>query len=351
MVSSSTVLADNDRIHCLFEKYKTILSNITPTMWNGISKDAFIDKTENFINTYNEPISSQMNSFASAIDLLSQYKMIKEEIKKSESIISNTSADDSMLSTYKTQLLELNDKKEKLKIQIEGLLASIITSVINQSISKFADTTGLLGLSPAAGSSSLSTEEITSLLNSMDNLKKLSDSDNLNNYYSPGYIEDVMNNIKNGSGSNRQKAIDSALTLIKLAADKGVKLDYDYGGAHGNVTTSGLLSGTDCSSFVSYCLNQGSNKHFDETTVTFANKFAGNSVDYVNAKPGDILNVNSSAHAHVEMIVENYPAEKYFITAEASSSSTGVKLTKVTYDYAKNHYGFSAYDMSSVYKE
>ena len=350
MVSSGTVMADRAKIHSLFEKYRNILNESTSSgVWEDVSRDSIVEQGENFVSTYSEPIASQMNSLATAIDLLAKYKMIKAEIKQLEAKIASADKDDPALSGYMSQLAELKAKKEQLKAQIESLLAAIITSVINQPISNFANTSGLLGLLPVA--SSMSSEEINDLLNKMGSLEKLSDSDNLANYYGEGYIEKLMDDIKNGSESNRQKAIDSSLTLIKLAADKGVKLDYDYGGAHGNTTTSGMLSGADCSSFVSYCLNQGSDQHFDETTATFANKFSGKSVKYADAQPGDILNVNNSAHAHVEMIVENHPDEGYFITAEASSSSVGVKLTKITYDYAENHYGFKAYDMSDVYKD
>ena len=351
MVSSGTVMADRAKIHSLFEKYRGILlETTTDGIWADASRDSIVEQGENFVSTYSEPIASQMNSLAAAIDLLAQYKMVKAKIEQLEAKISSADKDDPSLAGYMSELAELKAKKEELKAQIESLLAAIITSVINEPISNFADTSGLLGLLPSASSgASMSSGEINELLNKMDNLRKLDDGDSLANYYSDGQIEKIMDDIKNSSGSNRQKAIDSALTIIKLAADKGVKVDYNFGGAHGNVTTSAVLSGPDCSSFVSYCLNQASDQHFDETTKSFESRLSGTAIAYEDAKPGDVLNVDG-VHEHVEIIIENHPEERYFITAEASGRDYGVKLTKLSYGRAGDeHYHFTAYDMSGVY--
>ncbi len=358
MVASSVVLSDASEVKNLFRQYDSILTDATSSdVWSGASRDSLVSKAEEFIETYENPIVKQLEDLVSALNSLVEYKKCKAEVKDFESRLD--SASDAEKSFYVDRINEGNSRMQNLKAKIEDLLNGICSVVLNDSAASMStavsdgvstmssDTLVETALNSAGASTSMTSEQINELLGKMKSLTKLSDSDNLANYYEAGYIEKVMDGIKNGSGSSRQKAIDSALTLIKLAADQDVKLDYDWGGAHGNTSTKGVLNGADCSSFVSYCLNQGTNANFDESTSTFATKFSKNAISFDSAKPGDIINKSSG---HVELIIENHPEEGYFITAEARKPSVGITLTKLSYADAKKWYGFTnAYDMSSVY--
>lgn len=358
MVNSTTVLADLDRINYIFYTYLDSINNLE-MFWQGLSKDNLETKANDFVSIYKGIINGQMNSLANAIDMYEEYKMWKEKYKNAEINYNNAIAsEDPEASTYQQYMTDADVEMKKLKLQIEALLeliksqkiseAIIPTDTINTPVQEIVNETNV---NNPTNFNNLNID-INELEKNMSNLRILSSKENLADFYEDGYVENIINEIKSSDISGREKAVLSALTLIKLAADKGVKLDYEWGGSHGSPTLNNVLKqGADCSSFVSFLFNQGSNSNHNYTTATLENKYSKYTIPYESAQPGDILNVNSSAGQHVEMIIENHPEEGYFITAEARSSKHGIELTKITYDKAKNKRKFAAYNMDNVYTQ
>lgn len=341
MVSSGMVSSDLNSINKEFTNYYKTISGISDFVWQGVSKNNLLCKSEQFINEYKSPINTQMTSLVSAINLYEEYKIAKESIdsfKKTLEIAVAKEDEDSI--NYCKKGIKTNEiKMSNLKEKIDSLLETIVSLKLESANNVV---------------SSVSSGEVKSLVNDFDNgsLRKLGENENLENYYDKGYIQELLNNIKNNPAlSGREKAVNSALTLIQLAADKGVKLDYDYGGAHDGtvVTTDDVLRGVDCSTFASFVINQGTTQNVTSmTTATLQGKYAKYTTDYSNAKPGDLLNVNNGTNQHVEVIIENNSDEGYFITAEARSSSHGIELNKTSYNDCKNQ-GQKVYDMDEVY--
>lgn len=337
MTTRNEVSAVSNDFNQIMNQYKEIINNIPDSGWQGDSKNSIISSANDFVSEYESPINSQLDILKEALTLLEEYMATKEEIGEYEGKIQSVTDTDNnqdLLNVCAKRIESLTLKNESLSKSIRTLIEEICSNIIQRS------------------SYSLDNFDIASLLNNKD-LRKLGENENLTDLYEEGYIESTLDDIKNDETlSGREKTVISALTLIKLAADKGVKLDYDYGGAHvSNVDTEDILEGADCSSFATYLLNQGSNEQIGMmTTATIKNKYSKYEVNYENAKPGDLLNCNNSKIKHVEVIMENHPEEGYFITAEAKGSKYGIVLTKTYYKDCKKQ-GQSTYNMDSIYEE
>ena len=73
------------------------------------------------------------------------------------------------------------------------------------------------------------------------------------------YVEGIILDIRK-KYSGRDAAVNSALAILQLAADKGIKIDYEHKGTAGirpYVRTSDVASGVDCNPFVSWCVDKG----------------------------------------------------------------------------------------------
>jgi cell wall-associated NlpC family hydrolase len=180
-------------------------------------------------------------------------------------------------------------------------------------------------------------------------LKKMADGDSLYNYFTEEEVDAFMSNLKN-QYQGRYLAINSALGIVDLAASKNIKLDYDWGGGHVEVTdVDHVAKGTDCSAFVSWAINQGTPDTFTtRTTGGLIN--VGKTIDYKDAKEGDILVYNTSDSGHVVMIVENNPEKETFIVVEANGSNQGVILKTRTYASLRSS-NYKAKDLTELYEK
>ncbi len=191
-------------------------------------------------------------------------------------------------------------------------------------------------------------------------LKKLADGESLYKYYDQydengnlivsgkDYVEGLIQEItKNYSG--REASVNAALAILQLAADKGVKLDYEHKGTAGiepYVPTAQVASGVDCNPFVSWMVDKGTPGGFQWRPVgEFKNVGEKRSrEDWVNAQPGDVA-VNNG---HVTMIIENNPEEGKVIIAHASGGSKGIITSTLSYNYLASE-GYQIQDMTNVY--
>ena len=134
-----------------------------------------------------------------------------------------------------------------------------------------------------------------------------------------------------------------------MAADVGVKLDYDWGGGHTSVTsTDAVATGTDCSAFASWAINQGAAETFN-TQSTAGLIGVGSQTSFEDAQQGDILVYRNNSQGHVVMIIDNDPETQQFLVAEAASPDTGVVMK--TRSYASLAGIYQARDLSSIYND
>ena len=160
------------------------------------------------------------------------------------------------------------------------------------------------------------------------------------------YVEGLILDIRN-KYSGRDAAVNSALAMLQLAADKGIKIDYEHKGTLGispYVRTTDVASGVDCNPFVSWCVDKGVDTGFQWRPVqSFRN--VGTEIERENwssAKPGDLL----SSEGHIIIIVENDPEKEVFTVAHASGTSVGIVLEEKSYSNMGN---YSLRDMTEVY--
>lgn len=171
------------------------------------------------------------------------------------------------------------------------------------------------------------------------------------------YINSLLNGLKKNY-SGRELAVNTALLILQLSADKNVRIPYRHKGTGANpyVSIDSVMSGVDCNAFVSAILNQAIPDGFEWKRVgQFKN--IGKEIlpeNYSQAKPGDIfvrpkdITGLTGLPGHVGIIVANDPETGQFITAEATDGA--IKLKIQTYNAMEN-YGWYVQDLSEVYAE
>ncbi len=176
------------------------------------------------------------------------------------------------------------------------------------------------------------------------------------------YVENIIDGISI-SYSGREASVNAVLTILKLAADKGVKLDYQHKGTSESsptVSTEDVASGVDCNAFVSWALNFGTKEQFNWRHVGGIAE-CSTKIEHSLSQPGDILYrrrnesffINSkgkkvSRGDHIAIIIENNPKTEEIIYAEASGDNIGIILNKATYTQL-TVLGMKAGDMSNLY--
>ena len=149
MIASSVVESDSNQINNIFKKYSDCSNEVTASgVWEGVSRDNYLSKSEEFISLYNERIQSQMSSLCIALDQFIIYKELKQEKKRIEAGLASIYPKEDVLriDAIQKRLGEIKEKMTKLKDTIENLLSVIITSAIDSPASNFANTNIPLGL-------------------------------------------------------------------------------------------------------------------------------------------------------------------------------------------------------------
>lgn len=142
---------DNENINKIFSKFNEAVNSIDQNCWNGDSKNNFVNKANEFVNSFGETIKSQMNSFAGAVAKFCEYKNYKKEKESIESLVAVTE-DESEKNALQSKISTYSNQMSSLKSEIENLLSAIITSVkTGESVNNFANPYGLLGLVSTVG--------------------------------------------------------------------------------------------------------------------------------------------------------------------------------------------------------
>lgn len=159
------------------------------------------------------------------------------------------------------------------------------------------------------------------------------------------YVEKMLDQVQcNYTG--RDAAVNSALTMLKLAADKNVRINYEHKDELDKapyVETSEVASGIDNNPFASWVIDKGTPSGFQSRPISEYHDL-GEAIAVENwstAKPGDVFVSDN----HVGIIVLNDPDNNLFITAE---SANGVEIRTRTYSQLQDD-NFQIRDLSSVY--
>lgn len=326
--------------------FETSIQNIKnisfDTIWSG---QAYTKLTTDLTTTMENLNTQKANieSFAFALQLLQCYKNNKEKqvaMQNQLSSIANTAENANAISSLVAQINNFTTTNENIKQRINTIFQSItpVNSTLEEVGYKVSGNLDYI----------LDVQELYNLF-ATNQLTKLPDSGNnsLYDYYSEEEVEQYLNEIKS-TYSGRDAAVNCALGIMQLAANVGLKLDYDWGGGHTAVTSnSAIATGVDCSAFASWAINQGSTNTF-ETRTTGGLISVGERVDYSEAQKGDILVYNNGENGHVVVVIENNPETQTFIVAEAAGSDTGVILKERSYSSLSSS-SYQARDLSSIY--
>ncbi len=330
------------------ETVSSVLSSTKSVSFDGVwSGDAYTSQTTNLkealdvLNTQKELVLK----LADALDKLQKYKNNKEKISSLESQLrglEDNEENSSLISSLRSQISQLQTENNNLRSEITAIISgfsSINTKfdVVNHEVSKNYEDYVV---------------ELADMLNmfNSNSLSKIPDSGNssLYDYYSKEEVLSRLEEIKS-QYSGRDAAVNCALGIMEMASDVGLKLDYDWGGGHTTVTSvDHVATGTDCSAFASWAINQGAASTFNtKTTSGLVN--VGTNINYEDAQKGDILVYNTNGSGHVVMIVDNDPKTQQFLVVEAAGSATGVVMR--TRSYASLSGTYQARDLSSIYND
>lgn len=326
----------------------SVLSSVKGISFDGVwSGEAYTSQSSKLESALNN-IKSQKElalKLADALDKLQQYKDNKEKIESLErelSSLANTEDNASKISDLRSQISKLQTTNNSLRTDIVAVVSGFSTVNSQYELVSFEPSTEYTDYI-------VDLYDMLTLFRSGD-LKKIPDDgkNSLYNYYSKEEVNAKINEIKK-QYTGRDAAVNCALGIIEMAADVGLKLDYDWGGGHSNVTSvDHVAKGTDCSAFASWAINQGASSTFNtRTTASLIN--VGKRISYEDAQKGDILVYNTNGNGHVVMIVDNDPETQQFLVVEASGSATGVVMQ--TRSYASLSGTYQARDLSSIYNE
>jgi len=346
-IASDVTSANSSYISYVSSNFKT---DSLSSIWSGGAATTLLNDVKTVLDNVTEN-SNNVSSFTTALNKLDEYKQKKELLdsdnEKMESYrtqLRNTPNDEynrttierlnSNISSLQTEITNLTTEKSNLKKTIVDALNSItsISSTIQavSSVDVSGDLDGYV-------------VNLYDLLSDFQSGKLSNMNGSLYNYYSQEEVQSTLDKVQQ-QYSGRDAAVNSALSVMSLASQKGVKLDYVWGGGHhsGSATINDVAQGTDCSGFVSWAVDQGTSSSFQSmTTSGLINQ--GQQVNYENAKRGDIL----VSGGHAILIVDNDANSKNFLVAEASTPSVGVVLR--TRSYSSIYGEYQARDLSSLY--
>lgn len=346
MSYSSIASKINSALSSLDSKLNEIKGISFDSVWSGSAANTQItnlDKAVSQIQTQRNSLSS----FAQMLEKLQQYKDNCESISNLRSryaSIPATEENEGTRSSLKSQIHSLETTNSGLKTSINQSLGAISSVSTEMEVISYE----------AESSYKEYVADIQELftLNANGQLKQLKAGDSLYNYIPQEQVEGTLSDIKS-QYSGRNAAVNCAVGLMQMAASVGVKLGYNYEvntkSTHYSTYNpeafplSDVVNGTDCSSFVSWAVNQGAYGTFT-THSTKDFKSAGTKTSFANAKPGDVLAFSGS---HTALIVENHPDQGYFLVAEEGGKDRGLVIQKRYY----NNIDATARDMSSVYGE
>lgn len=334
-------------------------------VWSGAAYDTLTSALENTIAKADIELANY-ESFSAAMEELESYKTKKERYDKLTELINGIHYPDSekdpegyasacaTAAGYKAEQATLKDEMDKLRKSIESTLSAITANSSELTAVKFNYDDGEFNLD----------FDIADLYTMYNNgsLKIMNSGKSLYDYYDiydddgnlirsgKEYVEGIITDIQS-KYSGREAAVNCGLAMLQLAADVGIKINYEHAGTDSDVyvRTSDVASGVDCNPFVSWCLDKGVDDGFQWRPVSYFyddGRFP-DTIDYTNwsnAQAGDVL----ANGGHVMMIVENNTETGTFTVMHASGSNAGITVSERSYASLKSD-GYKVKDMTNVY--
>lgn len=362
MSYSKTSTNGNNEISNLDATEKRINNISFDLIWSGSAYSALTSKLGGVLQKIDN-VKASLNKFFDALELLEQYKQNKEKIaslKIQLFMLPDTEKYAAERASLASQIAALEAQNQSLKSSINATMSSIIAigsdvNFISHEVS-FDYITSVEELL-ALYDYKLTDEERAA---GIGILRQLKGSARLDSYYNKvdengnviegsgyEYITGILDSVKT-TYSGREAAVNTALVLLKLASDKGVKLDYKHQGTNQNpyVSTKYVMNGVDCNPWTAYCVDKGTPTRFQWRPVTgFFD--VGTGIPYENwsnAQPGDVM----VSQGHVGIIIENDPENNRFVVAEAKGQAVGIVLNYRSYNDLRGG-GYSIRDMTEVY--
>lgn len=276
------------------------------SIWNSAAGEVLINNLDSSLISLNDLVSD-MNTFMEALSLTNEYIKIVEEIERLQSLLVNIVGDSDKANAARkdleAQIAVLMEKKKALRMEIEGLLATIDSSITSK------DTNINLSSSSDEFQYLIDPRELGKLLSGIHIAGDL--SKNL-----PGgqeYVDEVLNKVLSDY-SGREASVNYCLAAGLLSVEAGVLIPYENGGQN-RVSipynnSKQLVNGMDCCSGVSLFVNAGTpnQQGFQWGHVGTFNKIARENDLYINigdSLPGDVLVDHSDDFGHVSMILVN----------------------------------------------
>lgn len=330
-----------DNITSLTEALKSVQEVSFDGIWSG---DAYNNLTSSLKTIVSSGTTQKdlLNNLVSALDKLQVYKNNCKKIDSLESSISSTMTESDRADVY-SAISGLKKDNNNLKSNINKLLETITGVSTNYEVIDYnVDTDN------DYKQYAVDINELYDLFAS-GSLKKIEyRSDSLYNYYSRDEAHRIINSI-NEQYDGREAAVNCALGVIQMAASVGKKLNY-YLRENTNalLTLDDVANYSDCVSFASWALSQGSNKVTKTfNTTEFSN--LGTKINYADAKQGDIFTTKySGSGGHVMLVVDNSPENGCALVAEAGGRDRGVVLTRIKYSTLEDK-NYSARDLTDLY--
>lgn len=312
------------------------------TVWQGDAHDNLTSNLSNTLSSFSK-CNTDLGTFVVALEELQQYKDNKEKISSLQSSLANLSGaseNDSTRVSLRSSINELQSKNVSLKSSILSHISSINGINTKYELVNFEPATDYMDY----------VVDLNSLYSLFANnsLQQISDSSSLYDYCSRELVYERMGQIKN-QYSGRHAAVNCALGIIDIAASVGKKLNYELlRGTNDLLTLDKLVNGSDCVSFASWAISQGS----DKVTKTFSTQEfvnLGNKISYEQAQVGDVFTLKYSGNGgHVMLVVENHPENGSCLVAEAGGNKRGVVLTEIKYSVLQDN-KYTARDLTEFY--
>lgn len=323
------------------------LNGISFEGWSGSAKDNYYNSYKTNMNNL-EIEFEKVSVFSELLAQVDIYKDKKEELARLQSQLSslpNTEEYSAQRASLASAISQLQTETEQLKAALNAAFASFggVGTKINIS-------TSLFNFGSSQNATIRLEYDINSLLATFKSgkLHYLTHGQSLYDYYGGDeagreHVRQVLAQIQS-TYTGREAAVNSALAIIQLCADAGIKIDYEHKGTNvyqPYVPTDQLATGLDCNPMASWIVDKGTPGGFVWRPVGEFRGVGEKLEDWTTAQPGDVL----SSEGHVAVIVANDPANNQFITVE---SSNGVEIKVRPYQTMKNS-GYQVRDMTNVY--
>ena len=324
-----------------------LLNSFSFDGWSGSAsnnyQNSFKTCRDNFEIEYDKLVL-----FSELLNKVEIYKKNKEQIialQKQYEMVANGAAYDNERTNIASMISKLQAENEQLKMALNVSFQSF-----GGVGTKYTLNSDLFNFSAVQTETLRINFNINELLNRFknDDLHYLNEGESLYDYYGGDevgreYVRQVLANIQS-TYSGREAAVNSALALIQMCSDAGIKIDYEHKGTNvyePYVPTDQVVTGVDCNPTASWIIDKGTPGGFVWRPVSEFTNIGQKLDDWSLAKPGDVL----ASPGHVAVIVHNDPVNQQFITVE---SSNGVEIRTRTYKaMLKDNY--QVQDLTNVY--